>query len=229
MPRHPRLFIADIPLHIVQRGHDRQPVFVEPDDYAYYLANLAELKSELSVCVLGYCLMTNHVHLILMPGSDTATVSKLMRVVAARQTRLANKAEGRTGTLWDGRFKASLVDSEEYLLACYRYVDLNPVRARMVELPEAYRWSSYCAHAGLATSELVDDHPSFLALGGCAKSRGEAYRAYLREAIDEQEFLLIRSAVQRNQLTGNDLIRHAIERRVGRRIAHRGPGRPPKG
>lgn len=217
-----------MPVHIVQRGHDRQPVFVEAGDYAYYLTNLAEVKAELSVRVLGYCLMTNHVHLILVPGPDTANVSKLMRVVSARQTRLANKTEGRTGTLWEGRFKASLIDSEEYLLACYRYVDLNPVRARMVATPAAYRWSSYRDHAALASCDLVDEHPSYLALGSCAESRGQAYRAYTQQAVADDELALIRTAVRRNQLTGDSGFRLAIERRIDRRISHRGPGRPAK-
>ena len=228
MPRYPRLFIPEIPVHIVQRGHDRQPIFVTSDDVRYYQANLMEVKTDLSVRILAYCLMTNHVHLILVPNADTSSIPKLMRVVAARQTRLANRLEGRTGTLWEGRYKASLIDSDEYLLACYRYVDLNPVRASMVLRPEQYRWSSYRVHAALAADELVDHHPCYLALGRCAKSRGKAYREYSNQTIADDETATIRTAVQRNQVTGSDRFRAAIEHRIGRRLSNRGPGRPPK-
>ncbi|MDX1516297.1 MAG: transposase [Woeseiaceae bacterium] len=226
VPRYPRIFVPEIPLHIVQRGHDRQPVFVERRDFEYYLANLREMKDELSVRLLAYCLMTNHVHLILEPGSCTSNVSKLMRVLAARQTRFANKLEDRTGTLWDGRFRASLVDSDRYLLACYRYVDLNPVRAGVVERPEQYQWSSYRIHAALASDDLIDHHSLYLALGSCTRNRGKAYRQFTRDGISDHELTTIRTAIQRNQLTGGDHFRTIIERRVGRRLTNRGPGRP---
>ncbi|MCH8867952.1 MAG: transposase [Proteobacteria bacterium] len=118
MPRYRRLFLPHFPLHIVQRGHDRQPVFVERVDYEYYLSNLKEMKNKLSISVYAYCLMTNHVHLLIMPDQNTDNVSQLLRVLAGRQTRYVNKLEKRTGTLWEGRFKSSLVDSHSYLLAC---------------------------------------------------------------------------------------------------------------
>ena len=111
MPRHPRLFVAGVPVHIVQRGHDRQPVFVENEDFCFYLTNLVEAKMELSIRLLAYCLMTNHVHLVVVPGERARDVSNLMRIVAARQTRRVNKLENRSGTLWEGRYKASLIMS----------------------------------------------------------------------------------------------------------------------
>jgi putative transposase len=146
MARNPRLFLPHTPLHIVQRGHDRNAVFVEQPDYAYYLENLRQAKADLNVKVFGYCLMTNHVHLLLAPDDEVDGVSRLMKIVAARQTRYVNKLEKRSGTLWEGRFKASLIDSDAYLLACYRYVDLNPVRGRLVDSPLEYRWSSCSDH-----------------------------------------------------------------------------------
>ena len=152
MPRYPRLFLPDIPLHVVQRGHNKKPVFGEPADYRYYLDNLIEKKNELGIRVFGYCLMTNHVHLIVMPGKQVENISRLMRVLAARQTRRVNKRESRSGTLWEGRFKASLVDSDAYLLACYRYVDLNPVRAGIAETPEGSEFTSLRARLNEAAA-----------------------------------------------------------------------------
>ncbi|MEQ8959474.1 MAG: transposase, partial [Coleofasciculus sp. C2-GNP5-27] len=121
-----------MPHHIVQRGHNRKAVFVEAGDYRYYLHNLREWKLTLGVKVYSYCLMTNHVHLIVEPGDDVTTVSRLMKQLAARQTRWVNKQEGRSGSLWEGRYKSSPIQRDCYLLQCCRYVERNPVKARMV-------------------------------------------------------------------------------------------------
>lgn len=228
MPRHPRLFVAGVPVHIVQRGHDRQPVFVENADFCFYLTNLVEVKNELSIRLLAYCLMTNHVHLVVVPGEIARDVSNLMRIVAARQTRRVNKLENRSGTLWEGRYKASLIDTERYLLACYRYVDLNPVRAAMVTAPGDYPWSSYRAHAALESDAAVDAHTVYLALGQSEAERGCAYRRFVAQAVDDAELSLIREATQRNQLTGGSRFQRAIEERTGRRVSALGQGRPRK-
>jgi putative transposase len=228
MPRHPRLFVAGVPVHIVQRGHDRQPVFVESEDFCFYLTNLVEAKTELSIRLLAYCLMTNHVHLVVVPGERARDVSNLMRIVAARQTRRVNKLENRSGTLWEGRYKASLIDTERYLLACYRYVDLNPVRAAMVTAPGDYPWSSYRAHAALEPDAAVDAHTVYLALGQSEAERGCAYRRFVAQAVDDAELSLIREATQRNQLTGGSRFQRAIEERTGRRVSTLGQGRPRK-
>ena len=227
MPRYRRLFVKDIPLHIVQRGHDRKAVFVQPEDYQYYLANLVEMKDELAIDVYAYCLMTNHVHLLIMPRQVANNVSKLVRLLAARQTRHVNKLERRTGTLWEGRFKASLIDSDGYLLACHRYVDLNPVRAAMVTTPEDYEWSSYRSHAGLYDSDILDEHDTFQRLGDTRVNRAVAYRKFVAQGVSDSELRCIRSAIQRNQLTGNNGFEDQIAKRTGRRILTRGQGRPP--
>ncbi len=228
MPRSSRLFLPDIPLHIVQRGHDRQPVFVQKRDYEYYLDNIVEAKTDLTVRVYAYCLMTNHVHLIVSPGEDVSSISRLMRIVAGRQTRYANKLENRSGTLWEGRFKASLIDSEAYLLACCRYVDLNPVRAGMVAAPANYEWSSYRCHAAMNYSTWLDEHSVFRALGNSSSARGNVYRKYVADGISDEERQLIQTAVRRNQLTGNQKFRETVARRTGRRISSQGRGRPVK-
>ncbi len=226
MPRYPRLFLPEMPVHIVQRGHDRQPVFVQKQDFEYYLDNMVEAKSRYSVKVFAYCLMTNHVHLLASPGKDAKLISKFMRLLAARQTRYTNKKEARTGTLWEGRFKASLVDSAAYLLACCRYIELNPVRARVASAPGDYRWSSYRHHTGRQTVEWLDLHPEVAALGTTAARRWSAYERLAATGVTQAELEAIRVAVSRNQVTGDEVFREALARRVGRRLSAASPGRP---
>ena len=228
MARHPRLFLPHMPLHIVQRGHNRNAVFIQQTDYAYYLENLEQVKSDLHIKVFGYCLMTNHVHLLLAPNDDVNSISRLMKILAARQTRYVNKLEKRSGTLWEGRFKASLIDSDSYLLACYRYVDLNPVRAKLVNTPLEYCWSSFRDHVGSAPTGWLDDAPSFLALGRTVSDRRAAYREFVEQLIPESQLQLIRSAIQRNQITGSEKFQAEIAARTGRRISTRTQGRPAK-
>jgi len=131
MPRKARVVVPNTPHHLVQRGHNKQVVFVERQDYHYYLQNLREWKEKLTCKVYAYCLMTNHIHLIVDPGEEPDNLALLMKRVTGRQTRLVNYLEKRTGSLWEGRYKSSPIDTNEYLLACCRYVELNPVRAKM--------------------------------------------------------------------------------------------------
>jgi len=226
MPNRPRLFLPNTPLHIVQRGHDRNAIFSAPKDYRYYLENLTDERRRLNVKLFAYCLMTNHVHLIIAPGARVENVSRLMKVVGGRQTRYFNRLENRSGTLWEGRFKASLIDSDAYLLACYRYVDLNPVRASMVDSPADYQWSSYREHVDLDDTTYVDESSTFLALAQSRQRRRQAYESFVSQGIKEAEIATIRDAVQRNQLTGNPDFVQQIEKQTGRRIESRGQGRP---
>jgi putative transposase len=136
-----RVVLPHYPHHIVQRGHDRQVTFAEPRDYERYLDTLGEFKEKHGVAVYAFCLMTNHVHLLLAPREPTG-IGKLMKRLAGRQTRHHNRLEGRSGTLWEGLYKSSLLQCDDYLLACCRYIELNPVRARMVAEPQDYAWSS---------------------------------------------------------------------------------------
>ena len=135
MPRPLRILLPNTPHHIVQRGHNRQTVFVGDDDYNSYRDNLIHFKKGFGGKIYAYCLMTNHVHLVIDPGDDPESLSKLMKRVAGRQTRYANKFEGRSGSLWEGRFKSSIISTAEYLTACCRYIELNPLRAGMVAAP----------------------------------------------------------------------------------------------
>ncbi|MCL4790473.1 MAG: transposase [Gammaproteobacteria bacterium] len=226
MGRPPRLLLPGFPHHIVQRGHNRNAVFVEAGDYAYYLANLQEWKQRYEVEVHAWCLMTNHVHLVLTPRQQQKGISALMRRLAGRQSRYVNRLERRLGTLWCGRFHSSVIDTDAYLLACLRYVELNPVRAGMVDHPADYAWSSHRERMGLAPAALLDADPVTVLLGESIERRRQAYAQYLGTAADKAEVELIRSSVQRNQLTGSGGFVSEIEQRTGLRIENRGRGRP---
>jgi putative transposase len=190
---------------------------------------LKRWKTEFGVKVYGYCLMTNHVHLVVEPPDEVAMLGRLMKRLAGRQTRYVNRLEGRRGTLWESRYKSSPIQTDEYLLACCRYVDLNPVRARMVASPQDYPWSSYKVRVGLEQASWLDADPCHLSLGETHEQRCERYRAFVRAAIPEGEWDLIRQAVQRGQLTGDDRFVDEIEKITGRRIAFRKPGNQPRG
>lgn len=226
MPRTGRVILPGYPHHIVQRGHNRQAVFAAPADYRYYLDTLAEFKDVYGIAVYAWCLMTNHVHLLLAPRDEASAVGRLMKRLAGRQTRYRNRLEARSGTLWEGRYRSSPVDSERYLLACTRYIELNPVRAGMAPTPEAYPWSSCRCRLGSGPASCLDEDPCYQALGPTSTDRAARYLRFLREAIPEQEWRLIRNALQRGQLTGSRQFAEEVARILGRRIGNRGRGRP---
>lgn len=228
MPRVARLVVEGYPHHVVQRGHNRQVVFAAPEDFERYLSDLRELKETFGIRVYGYCLMTNHVHLLLAPRESPSALAAFMKALAGRATRYRNRLEGRSGTLWESRYKSSLVQADSYLLACCRYIELNPVRARMVATPQAYAWSSAKERLGLKSTGLLDWNPSYLSLGRNQDERRLEYAKYLRQAIPPGEWTLIRDALQRGQLTGTVKFVDEIERIAGLRVEHRGRGRPKK-
>jgi putative transposase len=225
MPRMARVVLPHYPHHVVQRGHNRQTIFAETADYGRYLETLREFKAEYGVKVYAYCLMTNHVHMLLAPQEPTG-IGKLMKRLAGRQTRHHNRLEGRSGTLWEGRYKSSLVQREDYLMACCRYIELNPVRARMLANPEEYAWSSCRIRLGQDGANWLDHDPCYLALGVSEAERRHRYREFLRAAIPSGEWELIREALQRGQLTGNARFTEEIAAILGRRVERRGQGRP---
>jgi putative transposase len=227
MPRRRRIAVANYPHHIVQRGHSRRRVFFGSHDHESYLTMLQKSRRELGLKIYGYCLMSNHVHLIVDPGSDASSLSHLMKRLAGRHTQRMNRLRRRSGTLWEGRFKCSPIESDRYLLACARYVDLNPVRAGIVSAPEEYQWSSYRARIGLTACDWLDPDPCFLALAATAERRRQKYRRFVEDGVLETELKFIRDCAQRNQLTGCASFVDEIERRTGARIANRRPGRPP--
>jgi putative transposase len=222
MPRTARVIVPNLPHHIVHPGHNRKAVFLEEHDYFCYLQMLAQWKRALGVQVHAWCLMTNHVHLVLNPGDNPESIGLLMKRLAGRQTRYANKQEGRTGSLWDGRYKSSPIQLDSYLLQCCRYVELNPVKAAMVAKAEYYPWSSYRHKIGLQSSLLLDPDPCYLSLSRPAQQ----YREFVEQGIPEGEQHLIQQRVQQNGLTGNSAFVDEVELRVGIRIEYRARGRP---
>ena len=225
MPRTARVVLPKYPHHVIQRGHNQEACFAHSADYERYLATLAEFKIKLGVKVYAWCLMTNHVHLLLEPSNATS-LGLLMKRLSGRQTRYHNRLEGRSGTLWEGRYKSSLVQDEGYLLACCRYIELNPVRARIVADPEDYPWSSCGARLGCTTSTILDLDPCYQGLAAEEATRRERYDAFLQSSIPEGEWALIRTAVRRGQLTGSEAFRQQVAETLQRRIENRGPGRP---
>ena len=229
MPRASRIVISGYPHHIIQRGHNRQPVFAAAADYVYYLENLRECKEKLGCRVYAYCLMTNHIHLIVDPGEDQNNIAKIMKHVAGRQTRYVNRIDKRSGSLWDGRYKSSAISTDEYLLACCRYVELNPVRAGIVAAPSDYLWSSYRSKVGLDEAGGVDPDPCFMALSDDRHERAERYARWIQDSIPDGEWTLIRQTLQRGQLTGSERFVDEMEKIINRRVEFRGRGRPKKG
>lgn len=219
MPRMGRVVLPNYPHHVVQRGHNRQVVFAGAEDFQRYLSDLHELKDVFRVKLYAYCLMTNHVHLLLAPGDSIAGLGQLMKALAARATRYRNRLEGRSGTLWESRYKSSVVQSEAYLLACCRYIELNPVRARMVTDAADYPWSSYLARvSGLPENCKVDHDLCFFALGNTEEARCSRYEDFVRQSTPADELKVIRDSLQRGQLTGTSRFIDEVEGVLGLRI-----------
>lgn len=225
MARLPRFEFVGIPQHVVQRGNDRQPCFIAGEDYRRYLRGLQEASLENACRIHAYVLMTNHVHLVVTPDA-TRGVSRMMQMLGTRYVSWFNRQYRRTGTLWEGRFKSSLVDSERYLLTCYRYVEMNPVRAAMVESPGDYAWSSYACNALDRPNAIVSEHPVFRALGRTRVERCGAYRQLVIESISDDDIQSIRRHVQQQRALGSSRFQAAIEAMAGRCASVRSPGRP---
>lgn len=213
MPRRPRLLLPDPPLHIVQRGINREPCFFADEDYLCYLHWLDEAAGDCGCAIHAYALMSNHVHLLLTPGLG-GSPSRLMQSIGRRYVQYVNRFYRRTGSLWEGRFKSSLVQAESYLLACMRYIELNPVRAGMVSDPAQYRWSSYRAN-GLGHADCrITPHPLYLALDAAAPNRQEAYRHLFRPQLDADAMAEIRDALRLGMPLGGERFVEAICQRL---------------
>jgi putative transposase len=163
MPRIARVVRPECPVHIVQRGNNRGCCFFGDEDYFAYLTYLQRFAARFECSVHAYCLMTNHVHLLVTPQQENSC-GQLMKSLGQCYVQHVNRSLTRTGTLWEGRYRSCLVPSDSYVLACYRYIELNPVRAGLAESPEQYRWSSYGANAQGRTDPLLRPHPSYLGL-----------------------------------------------------------------
>ena len=227
MPRRSRLCPPSIPQHIIQRGNNRQVCFGADEDFSAYAHWLNDAAKKYQVEIHAWVFMTNHVHLLVTPV-DNAGVSLMMQTLGRRYVRYFNKVYQRSGTLWEGRFKSCLVQSTQYLLQCYRYIELNPVRASMVNDPSEYVWSSYRSNGLGVDSNLITPHEEYLALGKTTEERLENYRMLFRYHLDEKLITEIRKSVNTGLVLGSDRFKDEVELNLKRRVRLGVAGRPKK-
>ena len=227
MPRHARAVLPEVAVHIIQRGNNRSACFHREADYLVYLDHLRELSRRHGCEIHAYCLMTNHVHLLATPRTANAC-ALLMKNLGQRYVQYVNRSRERTGTLWEGRFRSCIAQSERYVMACYRYIELNPVRAGMVAHAGDYRWSSHLANAGGVRADWLMPHPQYLSLGLDDDSRHAAYRALLESGLGAAQLHEIRAATNSGGALGDAAFRSLAARALGRRLTPGRAGRPPK-
>ncbi len=227
MPRKPRFYLPDVPVHIVQRGHSRNPVFFEADDYHAYLNWLSEAAERYDCKVHAYVMMTNHIHLLVTPKLINS-ISLMMQFLGRHYVPYINYTYGTSGSIWEGRYKANLIHDEEYLLTCMRYIELNPARADMVKTPSAYQWSSYSANGQGKDNALIQSHPLYQSLGRTKSKRIEAYTALFKGHINDDAMSNIRASWQSGTPLGNDYFRERIEAKLKCKVGQVKRGRPKK-
>ena len=225
MPRRARITLAKVPHHIIQRGNNRSACFYAEDDYLQYLDWLLKYSAENECFVHAYVLMTNHVHLLITPTSPDG-LAKLMKSLGQRYVQYVNRTYNRSGTLWEGRFKSCIANENNYVLSCYRYIELNPVRAGMVEHPGEYVWSSYGTNAQNEKNELLSPHDAYLALGDKDETRQRQYRELFKSELSAKLINEIRSATNSNYALGSEKFRIEVEDALGRRAGPGALGRP---
>ena len=203
MARLPRTHAPGYPHHVIQRGNNRQAIFADERDYARYLDLLLEVASTHAVAVHAYVLMPNHVHLLVTPEKDGG-LSRFMQALGRRYVRWFNDRHHRTGTLWEGRFRATVIATDEYLLACMRYIELNPVRAGLSASPLEYRWSSNAHHVGRLIDPLIHDHGLFWGLGNTPFERQSAYQQLFDVPLAEEQLAVLRQATNRGWALTSD-------------------------
>lgn len=230
MARLPRIIVPGLPLHVIQRGNNRQATFFLEEDYRKYLDALEVASDEYECLVHAYVLMTNHIHLLLTPMTEKS-VSLMMQAIGRKYVRYINGAYQRSGTLWEGRYKSALVETEQYLLTCSRYIELNPVRAGMVDAPGQYKWSSYCSNALGTDNNCLTQHEVYMRLGKNDESRQQAYKSLFKNHLDTDALELIRDGTQKDTIIGDsrfqDEIKQVLQRRV-RKHRHGGDRKSPE-
>lgn len=227
MPRRPRITAPEIPLHIIQRGNNRQACFFTDEDYDLYLDWLKEYSRSSGCAIHAYVLMTNHVHLLLTPRHKDSA-GNLMKRLGQRYVQYINRSYRRSGTLWEGRFRSSVIQQDAYLFTCQRYIEMNPVRAKMVNHPGDYKWSSYRINGQGESSKLITSHQLYQALGHDDDERLSAYRELFRHELEPGEIDKIRKATNGNFALGTIRFQEEIGRMLGRRVTPGQAGRPRK-
>lgn len=227
MARRRRLSYPNIPQHLIQRGNNRQVCFADEQDLLTFGQWLCDYSAEYGVAVHSWVFMTNHIHLLATPtGPDS--IGLMMQALGRRYVRYFNSRHRRTGTLWEGRYRSCLVDSDGYLLQCQRYIELNPVRATMVTAPGDYRWSSYRTNAFGKASRLISPHTLYQQLGSTPPERQSVYRELFKEVLQDELVEAIRATTLSGLALGNDKFKREIEALSGQSVSAGKPGRPAK-
>jgi putative transposase len=225
MARLPRLTVTGYPHHVILRGNNRQDIFRTTADYQRMLDLLFEHSRSEDVDIHAYVLMSNHLHLLLTPQKDQA-LSKMMQAVGRSYVQAFNKAQGRTGTLWEGRYRSTLIQTERYLLACMAYIDLNPVRAHMVAQPEDYAWSSYGFYTGRRSDRLITPHALYWGLGNTPFAREAAYAELVQAGISADQQGALTDATLSGWALGDPDFKASLQAQTQRRLTKGRAGRP---
>jgi len=227
MARRRRLSYPGIPQHLIQRGNNRQICFADDQDMLTFGQWLCDYSEECGVSIHAWVFMTNHIHLLATP-TGPESIGLMMQSLGRRYVRYFNSRHRRTGTLWEGRYRSCLVDSDEYLLQCQRYIELNPVRAAMVTAPGDYRWSSYRTNAFGKASRLVSPHPLYNQLGSTEAERQSVYRTLFKDILPDDLIEAIRTTTLSGLALGNEKFKREIETLTGQSASGGKKGRPAK-
>ncbi|MDQ7002616.1 MAG: transposase [Ghiorsea sp.] len=225
MPRKPRFYLPGAPVHAVQRGHNRSAVFFDDLDYLEYLSCLKRAADDCGCKIHAYVLMTNHVHLLLTPDCADS-LGRLFQSLGRHYVRYVNETYHRQGGLWEGRYKCNVIESQTYFLSCMRYIEMNPVRAGMVEHPAKYRWSSYAANALGESNAVLTMQAEYAILGHLAADRQSVYRGLFDGDVDADELALLRCALQTGTPLGNEKFKAEIEAALDVKVGFARRGRP---
>jgi putative transposase len=225
MARLPRLSVPGYPHHVIQRGNNRQAIFITPADYLRMLELLEEHARQFEVALHAYVLMGNHFHLLVTPGTGDS-LPRMMQAVGRRYVRYFNDAHGRSGTLWEGRYKSTLIETDRYLLACMAYIDLNPVRAGVVAQAKDYPWSSHGHYAGLRVDRMITPHPLYWGLGNTPFAREAAYAQLVQEGVSPKQQQELTDSVLRGWALGSPQFMDGLQKKTERRLSKGKPGRP---
>jgi putative transposase len=225
MARLPRLALAGYPHHVMQRGNNRQAIFASAADYKSLLDLLEESAKKFDVAVHAYVLMSNHFHLLTTPQTQDG-LPKMMQAVGRSYVRYFNDAQGRSGSLWEGRYKSTLIQTERYLLACMAYIDLNPVRAGLVGVPQDYPWSSHLHYLGARPDRLITPHALYWELGNTPFAREAAYAELVQNGVNPVQQAALTDATLRGWVLGEPNFVADLQKRTDRRVAKASAGRP---
>ena len=217
MARQPRFILPGQPQHVIQRGNNRNPIFTTARDYEFYLEKLINAASEHECQIHAYVLMTNHVHLLVTPAR-VDSLGKMMQMLGRYYVQYFNYNYQRTGTLWEGRYKACLISSEQYLFTCMRYIELNPLRAGMVEDPSEYHWSSYHRNALGKVNPLIQPHLEYYKLGKTAEERQRGYQGLFQIPMELETLQEVREATNKCWTLGDSQFKHAVAQQLARRV-----------